>query len=190
MWIHLKYKRSKKVQQQSQSVDPFLTEQTFTLYLLSVQESGEFAEGLPARTLPLRLTAVPTRRPTEGPDSDSTLCAFCSVCPSLPPSAPLLLRCLLTRPHNHPQSASHHGAVPHPDLPAQPQHSRAGLPAPNTGTYLPQPQPDSTATMAVVMSFTLLIKGALQTCHRHVLDALFALLHPPFFLLKASDAML
>lgn len=138
-----------------------LTEQTFTYYLLSVQESGEFAEGLSARTLPLRLTAVSTRRPAEGSDSNSTFCAFCSICPSLPPSAPLFLRCLLTCPHNHPQSTSHHDAVSHSDLPTQPQHSRASLPAPNTGAYIPQPQPDSTATMAVVMSFTLLINGVL-----------------------------
>lgn len=137
-----------------------LTSVTSAGYFLSfIQESGEFAEGLPARTLPLRVTAVPACRPAEGPDSDSALCPVCSICPSLPPPAPLhLLCCLLTRPHSRPQSASHHDAVPHSDIPAQPQHSCARLPTPNTGAYLPQPQPNTTATMAVVMSVTFLFK--------------------------------
>ncbi len=113
------------------------------------QESGEFAEGLHARTLPLRVSALPTRRPAEGPDSDSALRAFRSFRPPLPTPPLLLLRCLLTRPYNRPQPASRHGSVSHPDVPAQPQHSCARLRPPDTGAYLPQPHPDTTAAVAV-----------------------------------------
>lgn len=115
------------------------------------QESGEFAEGLSAWSVPLRVSALPARRPAEGPDPDSALRPFSSIrsiCPSLPPS-PLFLRLLLTRPYSRPRSASHHGTVSNPDVPAEPQHSRARLPSPNPGSDLPQPQPDTTAAMAV-----------------------------------------
>lgn len=131
------------------------------LHLFSLcftQESGEFAEGLHAWTLPLWVTALPTRRPAEGTDSNSSLCPFCPICSVRPPLSPLtllLVRCLLTCPHNHPQPASRHGTVSYTNIPAQPQHSCARLPPPDTSTYLPKPQPNTAAAMAVATSSTV-----------------------------------
>lgn len=125
-----------------------------SLSLSFIQESGEFAEGLHAGTLPLGISALPPCRPAEGPDSNGALRPFRSIRPALPPPALLLLRCLLIRPHSRPQPASHHGAVSYPDIPAQPQHSCARLPSPDTGAYLPQPQPNTTAAVAVATSST------------------------------------
>lgn len=120
--------------------------------LLLKQESGEFAEGLHARTLPLGFPALPARRAAEGPDADGTLRPFRSVRPALPPPALLLLRSLLPRPHGLPRPAPHHGAVSHADVPAQPQHGRARLPPPDAGAHLPQPQPNAAAAVAVAKS--------------------------------------
>lgn len=122
--------------------------------LLLKQESGEFAEGLHARTLPLGFPALPARRTAEGPDADGTLRPLCSVCAALPPPALLLLCHLLPRPHSFPRPAPHHGAVSHADIPSEPQHGRARLPPPDTCTHLPQPQPNTAAAVAVASSST------------------------------------
>lgn len=118
------------------------------LSLSFTQESGEFTEGFHAGALPLRVSALPTCRPAEGPDSDRAFRPFRSICSPVPPPA-LLFHFLLVCPHNHPQPASRHGAVSDSNIPTQPQHSRASLPSPNSGAYLPQPQPEATATVAV-----------------------------------------
>lgn len=124
------------------------------LLLLLKQESGEFAEGLHARTVPLGFPALPARRTAEGPDANGTIRPFRSVCPALPAPALLLLCRLLPRPHGLPRPAPHHGAVSHADIPAQPQHGCARLPPPDTSTHLPQPQPNAAAAVAVAKSST------------------------------------
>lgn len=118
-------------------------------YCASVfQESGESAEGLHARALPLRVSALPTCCPAEGPNADCTLRSDCSLCSSLP-SPPWLLFCrFLSRPHHPPQPATRHATVPHPNISSKTQCS-AKLPPPNTGTHLSQPQSNTTEAMAV-----------------------------------------
>lgn len=100
----------------------------FAIQLFPLQESGEFAEGVSSRTLPLRVSALPPCRPAESPDSHSTLR------PALPPPPILHTR----RP---PRAATPNGTVPYPNLPAQPSR--------DTSAHLSQPQPDTTAAMAV-----------------------------------------
>lgn len=130
--------------------DPF--SKMMCVLLLSKQESGEFAESLHARTLPLGFPALPARRAAEGPDANGALRPFRSVRPALPPPALLLLCCLLPRAHGLPRPAPHHAAVSHADIPAQPQHGRARLPPPDTSAHLPQPQPNTAAAVAVAKS--------------------------------------
>lgn len=112
---------------------------SLSLSLSLTQESGEFAEGLHAGTLPLRVSALPPRRPAEGPHSHGALRPVRSVRPPLPPPPLLRLRRLHARPRSRPRPAPHDAAVSHPDVPAQPQHDGARLPPPDAGAYLPQP---------------------------------------------------
>lgn len=116
-----------------------------------IQESGEFAEGLPAWPLPLRVPALPSRRPAEGPNSNGPLRPVRTVRPSLP-APPILFRRLLPFAHGRPQPATHDDTVPHPDVPTKPQHGRAHLSPPDTSTDIPQPQPHTTAAVAVATS--------------------------------------
>lgn len=117
------------------------------------QEPRKPAESLHARPLPLWLAAVPARGAAEGSHTHGSLSPVRPLRPTLPaPSSPdLLVHSLHPGPRRHlSRPAAHHGTVPDADVPAQPQHGCARLPAPRLGAHLPQPQPDATAAVAVV----------------------------------------
>lgn len=106
--------------------------QKHSSFLSSTQESREFAEGPP-----LWVSALPTCRPAEVANSNSTIRSFCH-----PLSAPTLL--LL---HDGPHILSQ--PVYNPNIPTQPQQR---LPSPDAGTNLSQPQPNTTAALALAMA--------------------------------------
>lgn len=115
------------------------------------QESGEPAEGARSRPLPLRLAALPARRPAEGPDPERALRPLCPERPPLPALAPLLLLLRLL-PRSRP--APHGAGLSRAHVPAQSQRGCARLPSPDAGAHLPQPQPGPAAAVAVAASIS------------------------------------